>query len=297
MTGLIVLTAMMLVAPAQAGEEKLAIVVSAPELDADTAFAIETKLLAAAEQVPGVRLVLREETRIHVQAMRAMGDECNALPCIGNVGAAANAKKVLFAHVSPRAVEALLVEAGRGRQLGSMSTAAPEGVSEATASRIVRALLTPNEMGSLVVLVEPEDAALRIDGEPAVPGTRVEGLAVGPHVVEVTRDGYIAYRDEVTISPGGLVTHDARLELAPVTTALSPFLLGGIGAFGAGVLAGAAGIGLALTPALLPLGTAAEAEDTKARNGSLLAGSLFAGGAAVVAVVTGAALTTYSFME
>lgn len=297
MTGLFVITAMMLAAPAQAVEDKLAIVVSAPELDADAAFAVETKLLAAAEKVPGVRLVLRDETRIHVQAMRAMGDECNTLPCLANVGAAANAKRVLFAHVMPRAVEAELVDVEARTSLGSMSTAAPDGVTEATASRIVRALLAPERAGSLVVLVEPEDAALYVDGERVVGGTRVDGLAVGAHTLEATRDSYAPYREEVVVTAGGLLPHDVRLDRAVGDGGMSPFLLGGLGALGGGVVAGAAGIGLALAPALLPLGPPAEAEGAKARNGTLLAGGLVAGGAAVVAVVTGAALTTYSFME
>lgn len=296
MTGLVI-TALMLAAPAQPAKDKLAIVVSAPELDADAAFAVETKLLAAAEKVPGVQLVLRDETRIHLQAMRAMGDECNALPCLANVGAAANARRVLFAHVMPRAVEASLVDVTARSETATMSTAAPDGVTEATASRIVRALLTPERAGSLVVLVEPEDAALFVDGERVVGGTRVDGLAVGAHTLEATREGFAPYREEVVVAGGALLPHDVRLDAAPVTSELSPFLLGGVGVLGAGVVAGAAGIALALTPAMLPPGERRDADADQARDGTLLAGGLAAGGAAVVAVVTGVALSAYSFME
>ncbi len=299
MTGWILTAAVsaLLATPAQAASDKLAIVVSAPSLGPDAAFAIETKLLDAATQIPGTNLVLRDETRIHLQAMRGEGGECSSLGCLADVGGAADAKRVLFVSATAAAVEASLIDVAARTQLGSMSTSAPAGFEQGTAARVVHGLLTPEATGSLVILVDPDDAHVFVDGERVVPGTRIDGLAVGTHAIEASRDGYASYRNDVVVTAGGLTRHELGLEAMPAESAgLSPFLLGGIGTLGAGVVIGAAGVGLALTPEFLTVRPGEEA-DAKARNGALVTSGIIAGGAAVIAVVAGAALTTYSFLE
>lgn len=277
----------------------MAVVVSAPTLEANEEFAVETSLTSAVESLATVDLVPRTEVRYQLQGARALNAECKweDKECLTAFAGALHAQRVLFVEYSPPHVMASLTEVGVSPHFETFRTVAPDGFSDATASRVALALLEPTKAGSLVVMVEPTDATVSVDGERVIPGTRVDGLAVGGHELEVTGDGFAPHREEVIITAGGLLPHDVKLEPAPVTSELSPILLGGLGALGAGVIAGAAGIALAVTPALLPPSEQRDARQHQARDGTLLASGLVAGGLGVLAVATGVGLSAYSFVE
>ena len=64
----------------------------------------------------------------------------------------------------------------------------------------------PASFGTLVIRVQPEGAAVTIDGErwqgPAAQDRLVVQLAGGRHHVEIRKDGYVSYSSDVDVQPG-----------------------------------------------------------------------------------------------
>jgi hypothetical protein len=79
------------------------------------------------------------------------------------------------------------------------------------------------DVGTLVVESRPDGADVHLDDEPAALGRtpyRQEGVAVGPHVVVLRRDGHVAARRELQVSRGE--TFRLAVELQPLAVAVAP---------------------------------------------------------------------------
>jgi hypothetical protein len=286
--------------PAAADPPRLAVVVVAPGMDTDAAFALETRVFDVAEGLAEGRVLDRETTRLHLAAARQMGAECppDDLPCLSDLAARMIVTRLLVVSVRDDAVAASLIDAGGPsvRRSVELEAAAPASA----APRAVRAVLAPQHAGALVLQLDPSDAVVTVAGE-RVRGLRVEGLEPGVHEVVATMPGYEDLRANVTIVAG----HDAVLgvELVPAASAgLSPLVFGGGGAIAGGVAVALVGGGLGYAGALMSLrlppgstfGDVAAAKETARAFGGLTVASLAVG---AVLVAAGCAALVIGLLE
>ena len=302
---------------AQPSPGKAAVVLKAPSLDEDTAFAVETKLRSEVERVLPLSLLIRSETRALLDGARAAGLDCRAddVACLASMGGVLGVQQVVYVELLPRGdrygAELALVDVSRSRiarrvslDVGASLVSSSEGME---ARRLVLGLLAPERTGLLEVRTSPAGAAVMIDREPAPDGT-LAWLEAGPHRVEVSLSGYGPFEGEATVAAGETTQVDVVLlpvagdgssgdGSAPMQTWLLP---AGIASMAIGATVGVAG-GLGGYLAALSAANAGAtpkdaqaAADSAALSGGLAVGSVVAG---ALLVAVGAGALTFALMN
>jgi len=142
---------------------------------------------------PGARMSIPAGT-YHLE-ITANGYEMDALDLTLTSGQVQTVKRVLKKAVPPVPAK---VEPGKPvKPTGSGAAARPRG--------------------DVLLVVAPADARVTVDGRyvcrPVAPGEEFRcRLPAGPHTLEVTRDGYRAYKEEVIVSPLQPLAREFRLQ-------------------------------------------------------------------------------------
>jgi len=199
-------------------------------LIADGAGGLEDEACRAALRAAGVEVLLPAQTVTVVEAAAASGVSCAAgdVACWQAVATLAGYDDVVLV-TGPE-----VVVAGRdGVRRSARLVAGVEGIAPAVARLYKQA-------GALLIDVQPA-GVVRVD-ERIIAGGVADGLAVGPHVVSASAEGFVERQETVTIVAGEVARATWTLEAAPSVEGdgLSPALLyGGLGAIGLGVATGA----------------------------------------------------------
>lgn len=253
--------------PAGAAPSSALLPVMAPDLLQPQKRAIEERIRVVAAQ-SGMELQAAADTARGLADAKQVGAACNieSLACQAQMGVLLGVKQVLVARVSSDwsgdRIELRLLDALRGSTLREVTQPLPKDAAlrPRVLDGAVLRVIAPAKTGNLVVDAPPA-SPLFVDGV-AIPAreqkTRVEGLAPGPHDVELRPAGAPVEAKRVVVAAGQSV--DVTFGLAPppqgpppsadAQAALWPWLVGGgaIIAAASGAAAGGLQAALEYTP-------------------------------------------------
>jgi hypothetical protein len=238
--------------------QEAAVLLLAPALDEDTAYAVETKLRDEATPQLPLPLRLRSETRALFDGALAAGLECRAddSDCLAQTGAILGVESLVYARVDAadagHVLQLTLVDVRGGRIERQVEAILPPRRLTAepplAIRRLLRALLSPAATGVLDVQAAPGPVRVFVDGDEIDAASPLHGLLPGVRQVRVTGEGFqdsvheiIVIAGETTTVPVTLLPLAAQAPSPPVGPRVALLAAGG-GAVGAGLLISVAGL-------------------------------------------------------
>ncbi len=219
------LPALVLLTALPAAAQEAAVLLLAPALDEDAAYALETKLRDEAAKKLSLPLRQRADTRALFAGALAAGLECHTgeLACLAQTGAVVGVERLVYARAvawgEGHLLQLSLVDVKASALERQVEVRLPPGrlmAEEPIAlRRLLRALFTPAAVGALHVQASPAASRVFVDGEEVDPASPVPGLLPGVRQVRVTGEGFLESVHEVVVVA-------AETTLVPVT--LSPLV-------------------------------------------------------------------------
>lgn len=269
--------------------------IMAPDLLEPQKRAIEERIRTLALD-HGLVLQPAAETRKGIEQAKKAGAACSleSLACQAQIGVLVGASLVIVARVASDwagdRLELRLLDALRGSTVREAAHLLPKEAElrERTIDGVILSVLAPQKAGSLDLNAGP--GAVTLDGVPLDPKAaraRIEGLAPGPHVVELRAEGQEPKRETVVIQSGqtaalalGVVKEEAPPPPppAPAEPGIAPWLVGGGAVLAAAAGATAGGLQAALEYSAMERGT---------RDALRITGISLLGATAVGAIVAG----------
>lgn len=266
--------------------------IMAPDLLEPQKRAIEARIRALASE-SGVALQAAADTRKGIDQAKKAGAACNleSAACQAQIGVLLGATVVIVARVASDwagdRLQLRLLDALRGSTVREAARLLPKEAElrERVIDGVILSVLAPTKTGSLDL--KAGSGAVLLDGvalDAAAAGTRIEGLAPGPHELELRAEGQAPLRQRVEIKSAqttaltlGVIKDDAP---APPqkTPSLAPWLVGGGAALAAAAGATAGGLQAALEYSAMERGT---------RDALQITGLSMLGATAVGVVVAG----------
>ncbi|MCC7074814.1 MAG: hypothetical protein IT383_26120 [Deltaproteobacteria bacterium] len=278
--------------------------IMAPDLLEPQKRAIEERIRKLAGE-SGLRLQPAAETRKGIDQAKKAGALCSleSAACQAQMGVLLGATTVIVARVASDwagdRLELRLLDALRGSTIREAAHLLPKEAElrERVIDGVILAALAPEKTGSLDL--KAGAGTVLLDGvalDAAAARARIEGLAPGPHVVELRAEGKVPARQQVVIKSGtsaALTLGEIKSEVPPPAPAprepsLAPWLVGGGAVIAAAAGATAGGLQAALEYSAMERGT----RDTLRVTGIGMLGATAVG--VVVAGVGGVMMATES---
>ena len=288
-------------APAEAQTAAVLPLMAPDLLEPQKRAIVERIRLLAADN--GVVLQPAAETLKGIEQAKKAGAACSleSLACQAQMGVLVGATLVIVARVASDwagdSLQLRLLDALRGTTIREVARLLPKetDLRERVIDGVILSLLAPAKTGSLDL--DSGVGALLLDGvalDAAAARARIEGLAPGPHDVELRVEGQPPLHAQVVLQSGETaklalgVTNDAAPPppLPPQDSALGPWLVGGGAVLAATAGATAGGLQAALEYSAMERGT----RDALRMTGVSLIGATAVG--LVVAGVGGVMMAT-----
>ena len=297
MVGRVVLLIALVASMAAHADAAAVLPLMAPDLLEPQKRAIVARIRAIAAE-NGVTLQPAAETAKGMEQAKKAGAACNieSLACQAQMGVLLGTTQVVVARVASDwagdRLELRLLDALRGATLREATHVLPKDAELRTrvVDGVILSVLAPTKTGSITIVAG--EGVLLLDGvaiAPAAAKVPIEGLAPGPHDVELRVEGQAAQKASVVVKSGAtisvavgpapVVPTKAPPVAPPQETSMGIWLVGGGAA-----LATAAGIGAGSLQAALEY----SAMERDTRSALQVTGISLLGATAVGVVVAGA---------